>query len=57
MKKSKEVKVPINCKSCRSSLVVDEVCYCKLRLKDENCLLDSGIVTTVIDCIWFKVKK
>lgn len=57
MKKKKVEKVEvINCITCTSCIFINDESYCKTKIFDENTPRESGKVSTVKDCSYFRKK-
>ena len=58
MAKKKEIKAePKDCKKCNESIEIENLLYCKMRIKSINNPTLKGIVSFIDECGYFRLKK
>ncbi len=58
MAKKKEIKAkPKDCSKCNESIEIENLLYCKMRIKSINNPTSIGIVSFIDECGYFRLKR
>lgn len=57
-KKASAIKVEVrDCSKCNESIVIEDLLYCKLKVRDINFPTSMGIVSFKHECGYFRLKR